>query len=285
MIELLFPAILGEMAVILILLFKTPLRKLVIMALDRLKRGTGPLVVKTVAGVIFVFMSITVYSVTEIQSRPIDSLNPTDQIILARHMLEASLMGFLLFLLLMIDRLHHYIRELRLLRKTMEAAKKQNRANEDGKSEELKVLGEEVSRLKTHIKQLETKHEIKEKEVKSAEANVLALKSQSEGFLVEYDRLLEENQNLRNQLQSIDQSLSHSDTKKNISSVVLSLRACHARSERTATSRPSSFSPFHLQKPFAVLVGNALVQPIITGSWKDYGFLVLVSLLQIVPQN
>lgn len=216
MIELLFPAILGEMAVILILLFKTPLRKLVIMALDRLKRGTGPLVVKTVAGVIFVFMSITVYSVTEIQSRPIDSLNPTDQILLARHMLEASLMGFLLFLLLMIDRLHHYIRELRLLRKTMEAAKKQNRANEDGKSEELKVLGEEVSRLKKHIKQLETKHETKEKEVKSAEVNVLALKSQSEGFLVEYDRLLEENQNLRNQLQSIDQSLSHSDTKKNM---------------------------------------------------------------------
>lgn len=216
MIELLFPAILGEMAVILILLFKTPLRKLVIMALDRLKRGTGPLVVKTVAGVIFVFMSITVYSVTEIQSRPIDSLNPTDQILLARHMLEASLMGFLLFLLLMIDRLHHYIRELRLLRKTMEAAKKQNRANEDGKSEELKVLGEEVSRLKKHIKQLETKHETKEKEVKSAEANVLALKSQSEGFLVEYDRLLEENQNLRNQLQSIDQSLSHSDAKKNM---------------------------------------------------------------------
>ncbi|CAL5394162.1 unnamed protein product [Camellia sinensis] len=244
MIQLLFPAILGEMAVILILLFKTPLRKLVIMALDRLKRGTGPLVVKTVAGVIFVFMSITVYSVTEIQSRPIDSLNPMDQIILARNMLEASLMaegtepvlgswiwrviwkgkgkgkgpncGFLLFLLLMIDRLHHYIRELRLLRKTMEAAKKQNRANEDGKSEELKVLGEEVSRLKKHIMQLETKHEIKEKEVKSAEANVLALKSQSEGFLVEYDRLLEENQNLRNQLQSIDQSLSHSDTKKNM---------------------------------------------------------------------
>ncbi|CAL5336412.1 unnamed protein product [Camellia sinensis] len=244
MIQLLFPAILGEMAVILILLFKTPLRKLVIMALDRLKRGTGPLVVKTVAGVIFVFMSITVYSVTEIQSRPIDSLNPMDQIILARNMLEASLMaegtepvlgswiwrviwkgkgkgkgpncGFLLFLLLMIDRLHHYIRELRLLRKTMEAAKKQNRANEDGKSEELKVLGEEVSRLKKHIMQLETKHEIKEKEVKSAEANVLALKSQSEGFLVEYDHLLEENQNLRNQLQSIDQSLSHSDTKKNM---------------------------------------------------------------------
>ncbi|CBI28815.3 unnamed protein product, partial [Vitis vinifera] len=43
---------------------------------------------------------------------------------MARHLLEASLMGFLLFLALMIDRLHHYIRELRLLRKAMEAEKK-----------------------------------------------------------------------------------------------------------------------------------------------------------------
>ncbi|GFS31946.1 B-cell receptor-associated 31-like protein [Actinidia rufa] len=93
MIQLLFTAIFGEMAVILILLFKTPLRKLVIMALDRLKRGTGPLVVKTVAAVVFVMMLITVYSIREIQSRPIDSLNPTDQILLSGHMLEASLMG------------------------------------------------------------------------------------------------------------------------------------------------------------------------------------------------
>ncbi|XP_057461066.1 uncharacterized protein LOC130751462 [Actinidia eriantha] len=174
-------------------------------------RGTGPLVV-------FIVMLITVYSIREIQSCPIDSLNPTDQILLSGHMLEASLMGFLLFLSLMIDRLHHYIRELRLLRKTMEDAKKQNRAMEDrksGSSDELKVLGEEMSRLKTKIKQLESECEIKGNEVKAGEANVVALKSQSEGFLMDYDRLLEENQNLQDQLQSIDHNLSHSDTKKN----------------------------------------------------------------------
>lgn len=34
--------------------------------------------------------------------------------------------GFMMFLGLMIDRLHHYIRELRVLRKNMEALKKQN---------------------------------------------------------------------------------------------------------------------------------------------------------------
>ena len=66
MIQLLFTVIFGKMAVILILLFKTPFRKLVIMALDRLKRGTGPLIIKTVARVVFFIMLITVYSSREI---------------------------------------------------------------------------------------------------------------------------------------------------------------------------------------------------------------------------
>ena len=42
MIQLLYTVILAEMALILTLLFRTPLRKLVIMALDRVKRGRGP---------------------------------------------------------------------------------------------------------------------------------------------------------------------------------------------------------------------------------------------------
>uniref|UniRef100_A0A5B7AX93 Endoplasmic reticulum transmembrane protein n=1 Tax=Davidia involucrata TaxID=16924 RepID=A0A5B7AX93_DAVIN len=218
MIQLLFTVIFAEMFVILILLFKTPLRKLVIMALDRLKRGNGPLVTKTVAAVLFVALIVNVYNVKEIQSRPLDSLNPTDQVLTAKYMLEASLMGFLLFLLLMIDRLHHYIRELRLLRKTMEDVKKHNRGFEDGKNgsaDEAKAYGEEISTLKTKIMKLESECKTKRKEVKASEANAVALKSQSEGLHVEYDRLLVENQNLRNQLQSIDQSLSHSDIKKN----------------------------------------------------------------------
>ncbi|KAF7141196.1 hypothetical protein RHSIM_Rhsim06G0163900 [Rhododendron simsii] len=218
MIQLFLAATLGAMLVILILLFRTPLRKLVIMGLDRLKRGRGPLVVKTVGGVLFAMLSVTVYNIADIQRRPIEAINPTDQILLARNMLEASFMGFLLFLSLMIDRLHYYIRELEKLRKTMDAAKKQNRGMEDAKSDSsdgLKVLGDEISSLKTKVKQLESECETTEKEVKAAEANVVALKGQSEGLLMEHDRLLEENQNLRNQLQSIDQNLSHSDIKKN----------------------------------------------------------------------
>ncbi|KAI3769678.1 hypothetical protein L6452_00788 [Arctium lappa] len=217
MIYLFFSLLFVEMVTILLLLFKTPLRKLLIIGIDRMKRGRAPLVVKSVGATVFVIMMYNVYSVTEIQSRPADSLNPTDQIILAYHMLEASLMGFSLFLSLMVDRLHHYIRELRILRKTVEAAKKQNRAAEDGKNkgaDEVKILHEETSRLQSEIKKLEAEYETKVKEVKSAEANSVALKNQSEGFLLEYDRLLAENQNLRDQLRSIDECLSHSNGKK-----------------------------------------------------------------------
>ncbi|CAH1450259.1 unnamed protein product [Lactuca virosa] len=217
MIYLFFAVLFIETLTILLLLFKTPLRKLLIIGLDRAKRGRAPLVVKSVAATFFIMMMYNVYTVMEIQRRPADVNNPTDQIILAYHMLEAALMGFSLFLSLMIDRLHHYIRELRILRKTMETTKKQNRAAEEFKNkgaDEVRHLNEEMIRMRGEMKKLETKYSAMEKEVKSAEANSLALKHQSEGFLLEYDRLLAENQNLRDQLRAIDDSLSHANGKK-----------------------------------------------------------------------
>ncbi|KAH6823498.1 B-cell receptor-associated 31-like protein [Perilla frutescens var. hirtella] len=208
------------MALIVLFVFKTPLRKLVIMGLDRLKRGRGPIVVKTIAGTVFVLMVATVYNVVAIQRRWIQEtaeVNPTDQVLVAKHLLEVSLMGFSLFLFLMIDRLHYYIRELRVRRKSMEAVKKQNRVFDDSKSpapEEIKVLEDEMSKQRGRISRLETQLEEKTKEVSSAEANAVALKKQSEGFLLEYDRLLEENQSLRSQLQSLDRKFSFSEGKK-----------------------------------------------------------------------
>ncbi|KAH6777324.1 B-cell receptor-associated 31-like protein [Perilla frutescens var. hirtella] len=220
MIQLLFSLLFAEMALIVLFVFKTPLRKLVIMGLDRLKRGRGPIVVKTIAGTVFVLMVATVYNVVAIQRRWIQEtaeVNPTDQVLVAKHLLEASLMGFSLFLFLMIDRLHYYIRELRVRRKSMEAVKKQNRVFDDSKSpapEEIKVLEDEMSKQRGRISRLETQLEEKTKEVSSAEANAVALKKQSEGFLLEYDRLLEENQSLRSQLQSLDRKFSFSEGKK-----------------------------------------------------------------------
>ncbi|KAH7510644.1 hypothetical protein FEM48_ZijujUnG0104600 [Ziziphus jujuba var. spinosa] len=221
MIQLLYAVIFSEMALLMAFIFKTPLRKLVIMALDKVKRGRGPVMLGTVAGTVFVVLLSSVYSMVKIQNRTIETgaLNPTDQVLMSKHMLEASLMGFMLFLSLMIDRLHYYMRELRLLRKTMEAVKKQSRSFEDGKNgsaEELRALEDEVAALKTKIKKLESELETKAKEAKTAEAEAEALRKQSEGFLMEYDRLQEDNQNLRNQLESLDQSLPHSDNRKNM---------------------------------------------------------------------
>ena len=136
---------------------------------------------------------------------------------MANHLLEASLMGFSLFLALMIDRLHHYIRELRLRRKNMEAVRKQSQGFENGKNgaaKEIKALEEEMTTLKANVKRLQSELEAKIKEASNADANALALKKQSEGFLLEYDRLLEENQHLRGQLKSLDRQSSHSDIKK-----------------------------------------------------------------------
>ncbi|KAL2331848.1 hypothetical protein Fmac_019429 [Flemingia macrophylla] len=220
MLQLLYAFIFGEMFVIVSFLFKTPVRKLAIVTVDRIKRGRGPLLVKSVAATFVVVLASSLYSISKIQRRFLQApLNPTDQVLVSNHMLQASLLGFVLFLLLIIDRLHHYIRELRLLRKAMEAAKKQSRSFEDGKSvsaAEHKALLEEIAMLKPKIKTLESECGVKASKAMALEAEVEALRKQSEGFLMEYDRLLADNQNLRSQLQVIDHKSSHSLNKKSM---------------------------------------------------------------------
>ncbi|VFQ93786.1 unnamed protein product [Cuscuta campestris] len=198
--QLLFTVAFGEMTVILLLLFKTPLRKLLIAAIDRAKRGRGPLVVKSVGATVLVLLIYTVYSIRDIQSRPLENLNPTEQVLLAYQVLQASLMGFALFLSLMIDRLHHYIRELRVLRKVMEAAKKQDQSFDNGKSgDKVSSLKEEISSLKSKIRVLESER----KDVRANRANSESLKQQYEKIVDEYGELLEKNKHLRSQLRAI----------------------------------------------------------------------------------
>ncbi|KAK1395713.1 Endoplasmic reticulum transmembrane protein [Heracleum sosnowskyi] len=94
--------------------------------------------------------------------------------------------------------------------------KKQNQLVEDvavGGSEERKALEDEAVMLREKFKKLQSELEAKTKEAKNAESNAIAMRKQSEGFLLEYDRLLEDNQNLRNQLHSVDRGLSHSGSK------------------------------------------------------------------------
>lgn len=81
------------MTTILLLLFKTPLRELLIVGLDQLKRGRAPLIVKSVGATVFTIMIYEIYNISDTRSRPMDTVGPTDQIILAYQMLEASLIG------------------------------------------------------------------------------------------------------------------------------------------------------------------------------------------------
>ncbi|KAF0933157.1 hypothetical protein E2562_014146 [Oryza meyeriana var. granulata] len=219
MIQLLFLVLVAEAAVAAVLLFKTPLRKLAVLGIDRLKRGRrAPVAVKTVAGVVLALLASTLYSMAEISGRAGGdpesggALSPTDQVIFSRHLLEASLMGYSLFLALVIDRLHQYIRELRGLKKNVESVTKHNKMLEakHGRSEETKKYQEEIAVLNEDMKKLKLQVQEKTEEVNVAEDKALAIRKQSESLLLEYDRLLEDNQHLREQLQSIDLRLSSS---------------------------------------------------------------------------
>ncbi|KAJ1278137.1 hypothetical protein BS78_04G056300 [Paspalum vaginatum] len=219
MIQLLFVLLAAEASVAAALLFKTPLRRLTVLGLDRLKRGRrAPVAVKTVAAVVLALLSSTLYIMVEISGRASDSdsvggLTATDQLLFSRLLLEAFLMGYSLFLALVIDRLHQCIRDMRGFKKNLEAVSKHNKMLEEAKhgiSEETKKYQEEIATLNKELEKLKLQVQEKTEAVHVAEDKALAIQKQSEGLLIEYDRLLEDNQHLRVQLQSIDLRLSGS---------------------------------------------------------------------------
>ncbi|CAM0910560.1 unnamed protein product [Alopecurus aequalis] len=230
MIHLLFTVLAAEAALATALIFRTPVRKLAMLALDRLKRGRGPVMVRTVAVTVLVVLASSLHSMTKIHGHAgageLDApgaLSPTDQVLLARHLLEASLMGYILYLALVIDRLHNYIREIRGLKKNLEAVSKQNKTLQEGKfgssddddDDESKPHKKDIASLNEEIKKLKLQLKEKKKDVKDAEAKALAAKTQSEGLMLKYDRLLEDNKHLLDQVQSGDIAVSRSEGKKN----------------------------------------------------------------------
>ncbi|XVE50691.1 hypothetical protein DITRI_Ditri01bG0183500 [Diplodiscus trichospermus] len=102
MTNLLLTLVFVEMTIVLILLFNNPLRNLVIKVLDKMKEGKGPVISKTIAATLFVvFISIS-YNVIEIQKYFWEGgvLNPTDEVLMEDQILDATLLGFALFLAL-----------------------------------------------------------------------------------------------------------------------------------------------------------------------------------------
>ena len=60
-------------------------------------------------------------------------------------------------------------------------------------------MQEEIASLPENLKKVKLESEEKDKRVESAESHVVALQKQATDLLLEYDRLLEDNQNLQTQ--------------------------------------------------------------------------------------
>lgn len=236
MITLFIAIVLMEGGVALLLMLPLPpFHKLVVKGIDILTTARASAVVRTLAGTLAIILASTISSIYKIETRisKFGSPTPADHFMLRTYLLEAFLMGFCLFLMLVISQLHHQLQEICSLKLNIETLKKQAKSVEkeylrlklEQKVPEEKsnaIVEDEITSLKDIIADLRKKMENlqlesreKDKAVKAAEANAKALQKQSEGFLLEYDRLLEDNQNLRTQLVSFDRKLSHSDSKKN----------------------------------------------------------------------
>lgn len=188
-----------------------PLRELVMKGLDQVKMGKGPATVKTIAGTMSVILLSSVTSILKIQNKgaKLGTMTPMDQVLWRTHLLETSLMGFSLFLGFLIDRMHHYLQKLNRLRGNAGASKEefeklqkeraQLKEKEEQASKEIKLLQEQISTLSQDLKKLKLEAEEKDKKVETAEAHVVSLQKQAADLLLEYDRLLEDNQNLQTQ--------------------------------------------------------------------------------------
>lgn len=97
----------------------------------------------------------------------------------------------------------------------MEAAQRENRTfqeEKNGRAMELKILAQEIAKLRTNIMNTETEYETKAKGAKLEKTKAYALRKQYEGLLAEIDRVQEDNQILRSQLEWVD--LSYDDKTK-----------------------------------------------------------------------
>ncbi|XP_076958632.1 uncharacterized protein LOC143634430 [Bidens hawaiensis] len=210
MIQLLFFLVFAEAFVAFLLMVKIgPLRELVMNGLDQVKMRKGT--VLTIAGTMSVILFSNWVSIVKIQNKgaKIGTMTPMDQVLWRTHLLEASLMGFSLYLGFLIDRMHHHLQKLINLRKNggsskkevekLEAEKLQLKENEDKSKEEIRKLQKEISGLTETINKLKLESQEKDKKIETAEVHVTSLQKQSADLLLEYDRLLEDNQNLQAQ--------------------------------------------------------------------------------------
>lgn len=211
MIPLFFLVVCAEGLLAFLLMVKIgPLRELVMKGLDqvKLRRAT----VLTIAGTIFVILLSDLFSILKIQNKGTKhgAMTPMDQVIWRTNLLEATLMGFSLFLGFLIDRMDHYLRKLIKLRSNtgvstqeverLEREKLQLKEKEEKAAGQVKQLQKEISGLTENLKKLKMETAEKDEKLETADAHVVALQKQAADLLLEYDRLLEDNQILQNKV-------------------------------------------------------------------------------------
>lgn len=184
-----------------------PLRELVMNGLDQVKMRKGT--VLTIAGTMSVILFSNSISIVKIQNKgaKVGTMTPMDQVLWRTHLLEASLMGFSLFLGFLIDRMHYHLRKLNGLRSTVRASRQeierlekeklQLKENEEKAKIAAKLMQKEVSESIKKLDKLKLESKEKDTRVETAEGHVAALQKQMADLLLEYDRLLEDNQNLQ----------------------------------------------------------------------------------------
>ncbi|XP_047333808.1 uncharacterized protein LOC124937567 [Impatiens glandulifera] len=210
MIQLLFLVLFAEAVLAFLLMVRIgPSRELVMKGLDQIKMGKGPATIKTVAGTMFVILLSNFFSIVKIQNKgfKVGTMTPMDQVLWRTNLLEASLIGFCLFLGFLIDRMHHYFGKLASMKDRvgptkvdMEKLEKENaqlKEKEAKAKDEMKMLEKEISALKENASKVKMGLEEKDKRIESAETHVAALQKQFGDLLLEYDHLLEENQKLQ----------------------------------------------------------------------------------------
>lgn len=208
MTQLLFLAVFAEAFVAFLLMVKIgPLRELVMNGIDQVKMRKGT--VLTIAGTMSVILLSNWISIVKIQNKgaKIGTMTPMDQVLWRTHLLEASLMGFSLYLGFLIDRMHHHLRKLINLRRNGGASKQEVekltkeksefQENEQKANEEIKRLWKEMTSLTENLQKFKLESKEKDKKIETAEAHVASLQKQSADLLLEYDRLLEDNQILQ----------------------------------------------------------------------------------------
>ncbi|PWA93078.1 B-cell receptor-associated protein 31-like protein [Artemisia annua] len=206
--RLLFLVVFAEAFVAFLLMVKIgPLRELVMSGIDQVKMHKGT--VLTIAATMSAILFSNWFSIVKIQNKgaKIGTMSPMDQVLWRTYLLDASLLGFSLYLGFLIDRMHHHLQKLINLRKNGGSSKQEVekltkeklelQEKEQKAKEEVTRMQKEISKLTDTVQKLKLESKEKDEKVESAEAHVVSLQKQSADLLLEYDRLLEDNQILQ----------------------------------------------------------------------------------------